>query len=224
MGSHWSYDLNGKKMADTIESFITKLKSEGVEQGKQQAELLRDEAKQESDRILNDAKTQAEKILSDANAEAESVLARGRTELELAARDATLKLLESLEKAMAAVLASQVESQLSDSEFLKGMIRSILERFVDADIDSYAPVKINVAPEMREQLCDWALGQLRISMQDDAGGFDFKDNLRQAGFEFSLHGATIEVSRESVVEVLMQLVGPKLREIVKQANQSGEGV
>lgn len=210
-------------MTDTIESFIAKLKSEGVEEGKRQADQLRNDAVQESDQIIAEAKKQAERIVADANAQAESIMSRSRTELELAARDAILKLRQALEMILENVMRKQVDDQLGDSNFLKELIQTIVQRYIDADIDSYAPIKINVAPEMRQQLCDWAIGRLRIDTQDDAGGFDFQDDLRQAGFEFSLHGATIEVTQESVVETLMQLVSPTLREVFKRANQPGEG-
>jgi len=210
-------------MTETLESFIAKLKTEGVEEGKRQADQLRNDAVQESDQIISDAKKQAERIIADANAQAESMLARSQTELELAARDAVLKLRESLEKILQAILHNQVGRQLDDSQFLKDMIQSIVQRYIDADIDSYAPVKINVEPEMRQQLCDWAIGKLRIDTGEDPGGFDFQDTLRQSGFEFSLHGATIEITQESVVETLMQLVSPNLRQVIKRVNQSGDG-
>jgi len=210
-------------MSDTIESFVAKLKSEGVDEGRRQAEQLRAEAQQESDRILAEARAQGDKVIAEAQAQADSILARGHTELELAARDAVLKLHEALERILREVLGGQVETQLSDAEFVRDLIQSILQRYIDADIDSYAPMKINVAPEMRTQLCDWALGKLRLDMADDTSGFDFRDTLREAGFEFSLHGATIEVTRESVLDTLMQMVSPSLREVIRQASQSTEG-
>ena len=206
-------------MADTIESFVAKLKLEGVEKGKREADQVRSDAEQQAEKTIADAKNQAEKIIADANGQADSILARSRTELELAARDAMLQLRESLEKALKAVLTNEVGTQLDDSQFLKELIQSIVQRYIDADIDSYAPVKINVEPEMHKQLCDWAIEKLRLDTKDDAGGLDFKDNWRQAGFEFSLHGATIEVTQESVVETLMNLVSPSLRDILRQAGR-----
>ena len=209
-------------MVETIESFVEKLKSEGVEEGKRQAEQLREDAEQQVQQILADAKKQAEKTVEDANAQAESILARSHTELELAARDAILKLRESLENALQAVLARPIDSQLNDAEFLKELIQSILMRYIEAEIDSYAPVKINVSPEMHKQLAEWAVDKLRLATTDDSESFDLKGTLRQAGFEFSLHGATIEITKESVVETLMQLVSPSLREVIAQANQEGK--
>lgn len=208
-------------MTDTIESFVTKLKSEGVEEGKRQADQLRSDAQQQAEQIVADAKSQAEKIIADANAEADSILARSHTKMELAVRDATLKLRDSLEKALQAVLTGPVESQLNDAEFLKELIQSIVSRYLEAEIESYAPMKISVSPDMHRKLVDWAVTNLRVAAIDDTAGIDVQDTLRQAGFEFSLHGATIEITMDSVVDTLMQLVGPSLREVLSQTG-SGE--
>ncbi len=201
-------------MADTIESFVTKLKSEGVEEGRRQAEQLRIDAEKQAARILADARSQAEKIVADANLEAENIVARGKTELELASRDAALKLRESLEKALERVLAGSVEEQLKDVAFLKQLIELIVKQYLKADETGEEVVTINVPPETRDQLTDWLVGKLRIDVQQSVAGMDIKDKLRQDGFEINFRGATIEVTRESVVEVLMQLVSPGLREIL----------
>jgi len=203
-------------MAETIESFVTKLRTEGIQQGKQEAQQIKEEARKEADSLLAEAKAQADKIIADANSEAKGIISRSRTELELASRDAILKLQESLEKALQAVLLGPVEGNLNDDAFLKELIQSIMDRFLSAAIDSYAPVKINITPEMNKKLANWAINELRNSSQK-IGGLDLHDNLRQAGFEFNMHGATIEVTRDSVLETLMNLVGPHLRDVLSSS-------
>ena len=210
-------------MADTIEAFVTKLKSEGVEQGKAEAEQIRTQTQQEADRILSDAKSQADNVIADAQKQANDILTRGRTELQLASRDAILKLSEALEKALRSAIQARTETQLKDSDFLKDVIKTIVQRYIDADIDTYAPVKIDVDPETYQQLCDWSLKELHEAAKGDSISFNFGDTLRQAGFEFNFRGATIEVTRDSVVDTLIELVSPNLRQIVREANQTGEG-
>ncbi|MFA4835874.1 MAG: hypothetical protein WC749_07395 [Dehalococcoidia bacterium] len=203
-------------MGETIESFLSKLKSEGIDQGKLEAEQLRSKAQRESGQVLSDAKAQAAKIVADANAEAASIMARSRTELELASRDAILKLRESLEKALQTVVSGPIEAQLKDVEFIKELIRSVTARYVEADIHGTGSVKINVTPAMQKQITDWAVNQLRKAVKDGSHGVDLKASLKQAGFEIGFRGGTIEVTQESVVESLMQLVGPGLREILSK--------
>ena len=201
-------------MADTIESFVSKIKSEGVEEGKRQAEQLRADAEKQAEQIVAEARSQAEKITADAHSEADSIISRGKTELELAARDATLKLRESVEKSLEKVLVGSVEEKLGDAEFLKQLIELIVKQYLEADETGMEVVTINVPPEMRQQLTDWLVGKLRIDARQSVTSLDIKDKLRQAGFEVSFRGATIEVTRDSVVEVLMHLVGPGLRDIL----------
>lgn len=210
-------------MADTIESFVEKLKSEGVEQGKREAEKLESEARTQADRILADARQQADKIVADARAEANNILHRGQTELELAARDAILKLHQTLERVLRAVLEAPVEGQLEDEEFLKDLIRSITVRYVEADLEGAGPVKLNVGQKMREELARWAQSELARSLKNEARDVRVTGELRQSGFELGIHGATIEVTRESVLETLMELVGPSLRETLGKAARSEEG-
>ena len=201
-------------MTESIESFVAKLKSEGLEAGQQQADQLRQKAQHDADEILAKAKQQAEKIVADANAQAQSSLARSRTELELAARDAALKLREALTGVLQGVLAGPVQDQLSNAEFLKDLLKNIANQYAQADAKGIGSVKLNVAPELQSQLAQWASENLKAAQ---AGAVDVTGTLKQAGFELNTTGATIEVTQESVVATLMELVGPSLRDVFKTA-------
>ncbi len=205
-------------MTETIDSLVEKLKSEGIEQGRQEAGQLLEEARQQSEKIIAEAESKAADIIAEANKEAESLVRRGHTELELAARDATLKLQEALQRSLMSVIGRAVEEKLDDAEFVKELIHSIVVRYVEADIMDSHLMEIDVSPAMRDRLSEWAINQLRQVTADSSIYVDIKDNLRQAGFEVSFEGATVEITRESVVETLMQLVGPRLREILRKTD------
>lgn len=209
-------------MPETIESFVAKLKSEGVEQGQLQAEELRDQACQQAQQVAQEAQQQAEKIIADAQAEAENIMARSRTELELAARDAGLKLRESLQRALQAVLAGSVAEQLSDKEFLQALLSDIVTQYVQADVKSQGGVKLNLSPELRSQLGDWSLDKLRQAAQNPDAEVDVQDSLRQGGFEVNISGATVEVTQESVLELMHELVGPSLRGLFDKSMAGGK--
>ncbi len=210
-------------MADTIESFVAKLQEQGVQAGKQQADQLRTEAQQQARQVVQDARKEAEKILADARAEAEETLARSRTELELAARDAVLRLQAALARVLSAILAGDVAQHLKDSDFLGRLLHEIVIEYVKQDFERRDVLKINVAPEMREKLISWALqeiGEERVEKVRPA--IDLKGTLADAGFEYTHGGSTVEVTRESVVETLMDLVGPHLREVLQKAATEGQ--
>ena len=203
-------------MAETIESFVAKLKAEGVEAGKETAEKLKAEAEGQAKEIVQRAEAQAEKIVADARAEAESVLSRSRTELELAARDATLKLRAALSRALGAVLLHEVKERLSDADFLKELIREVVLQYVRADAEGAGSVEIALPPDMKDRLSAWAVGELKKAAGKGAA-VDLKATLGQAGFEYTVSGGTVEVTADAVVETLRELVGASLRETLERA-------
>ena len=205
-------------MADTIESFVAKLQADGVDAGRKQAETIQADAQAGADRILADAQKQAEKILADAEAEAGNLLARGKTELTLAARDTTLKLQDALSGAMQALVSEAVKGPIQDPTFLGKLLHEIVLMYVEQLQQSRGVMQINVPKEMREGLVEWALRELgRTAIDGVRGLFNLEAHLKTAGFEYSVTGATVEVTAESVTNALTELLTPRLREILDQA-------
>jgi len=205
-------------MAETIESFVAKLQAEGVQAGQQEADRLRAEAKQQAEEITRQAQKDGEAIVADAKKQADDLLARSRTELDLAVRDAILRLQDALSRMLAAVLARKVEEPLRDHEFLGRLLHDLVMQYVEADCQRREVLKINVAPELREKLIAWALQEIgQEAVEEVRPSLDLKGTLADAGFEYTLGESTVEVTRESVVETLMDLVGPALRETLEKA-------
>jgi V/A-type H+-transporting ATPase subunit E len=209
-------------MADTIEAFVARLQAEGVEAGRKEAEQLKDDARKEAEAIAADARKEADGIVARARNEAESIVTRGRTELELAARDTVLRLRESLNRALEAVLAAHARETLSDSSFLGKVLHDIVLTYTRADAEGSRRIEINIPPEQQEELRKWALkeiGQERLEGLHPC--IDLKATLKTVGFEYSAEGGRVEVTEESVVEMLKELVSPRLREVVENAVEQG---
>lgn len=205
-------------MAETIESFVAKLQAEGVQTGQEEARKLCDEANKQAGQILDEARRQADKIVADANAQAQSIVQRGRSELELASRDAVLKLRDSLGKVIRAVLAKAASKQLSDVKFLGELLHDLVLLHAKSGLEGADSIRINVRPELHEKLADWAFGELEQKRTDESNiSIDLKGQLAADGFEYSVVGATVEVTPESVVEVLWEMLTPDLREVIEKA-------
>jgi V/A-type H+-transporting ATPase subunit E len=206
-------------MAETIESFVQKLQADGVQAGQQEAEKIRQAARKEADETLRQAKQEAEKIVAQARAEAEDVLARSKTELQLAARDAALRLREALSRALEAVLAQGAREKLADVSFLGQVMHDLVMLYARSQLAGEAePLVLNVQPEMRKKLKEWALGEIGQQRVDSLRhAFDLKGTLSTAGFEYKASDATVEVTLDSVVQTLKELVGPSLQEVLDQA-------
>jgi len=210
-------------MAETIETFVAKLQAEGVEAGQKQADRIRAEAEAQAEKTLQQARREAEKIVADAKARAAETKARAETELALASRDAVLRLQEALGRALSGVLGEQVRARMEDPGFLGKVLHELVMAYVKSDVECKEVLKISVPQEMREKLIAWAMqeiGQERVEKVRPS--IDLKGTLRDAGFEYTIRGSTVEVTREAVVETLMDLVGPAMRDRIRAAAE-GKG-
>lgn len=208
-------------MADTIESFVAKLQAEGVDAGKAQAEKLRTEADAQAQRIVADAQAQAAKIIATAQADADNLLARGKTELQLAARDTSLKLHEALNRGMLAIVAQSVKEPMSDPAFLGKLLHEIILLYVKELQANKDVMRINVPEDLRSALSNWALHEIGQAALDGMHGvMDMKSTLAGAGLEYTVSGATVEITPESVTQSLSEILSPALRDALNQAMDS----
>jgi V/A-type H+-transporting ATPase subunit E len=203
-------------MAETIQSFVTKLQQEGVEAGEKQAEELRRQAQKDAEKIVADAQQEAEKIVANAKQEAQQHVERSQTELNLAARDTVLKLRDSLNRALQSVVRAGTQEALDNVDFLGKVLHEVITSYAQSDREGTDQIRITVKPELRDQLVDWALGEIGRK-EGKHVGIDLKGTLKQSGFEYTCAGATVEVTLDSVVEMLTDMVSPKLRETLDQA-------
>ena len=206
-------------MADTIESFVKKLQADGVDVGRQEAAKIQQAARDEAEKTIDDAKRQAEKIVADARADADGMLARAKTELQLASRDAVLKLRNALARALEAIVAEGTKEKLADAGFLGQVLHDLVKLYAESHMGARsAPMTIDVQPEMKQKLREWALSELGQQAIDPLrSSFNLRGALAATGFEYKIAGATVEVTVESVVEMLKDLVGPGLRDVLDRA-------
>jgi len=204
-------------MAETIEAFIAKLQKEGVQAGQEAAEKVLAKAHQKAESIVAEAEAKAKQIVEAAKSQAAGDLAKAKTEMELAARDTVLRLREALSGVLREVLAAGVKGPLTSPEFLKGLLYDIVLQYVQADLGDKATFRINVAPEMRQKLAEWAMQHLRQKADLKGISIDLKGTLAEAGFEYQVDGANVEVTQSAVVEALTDLVNPTLREMIERA-------
>jgi len=210
-------------MASTIEEFVSKLQADGVQAGQAEAEKITAQAQKQAEQRIQQAKAEADKIISAAKKEADSSLSKSKTEMELAVRDSIKKLRRVIAAGIEAVLAAPVQEPLQNSDFLSKVLHEMVLEYIKADIAHKPEIKINLQPEMYQKLVAWAIGEIRQAVEGKSARLDLKGNLRKAGFEFTIvGGATVEVTEDSVVAALADMVGPKLRELLDQAMKNAQ--
>jgi V/A-type H+-transporting ATPase subunit E len=210
-------------MPESIESFVAKLQTEGVEAGKQAAEKVKADAQAEAEKVVADARQQAEKIQADAEAKAKETQERTKTELSLAARDTVLKLRDSLGRGLSGLLAEGVKENLEDEGLLRDVLREMILLYAKADAEQAGAVTVTVSDEMQGKLSDWAKSELAQALSGRNAKVDLKGGLAQAGFEYEVDGATVEVTLDAVVEVLSEMLSDPVREILQQGLAEKKG-
>lgn len=202
-------------MVESIETFINKLHEDGVQAGQQAAEEIIEKAQQQAREHIVKAEEQAQQIIQQARQEAERNRVRVETELKLAARDIVFRVQETLNRVLQAVLADAVDGKLQDAEFLGGLIRDVVMRYVDADVSGGDAVEVNVTEDMQRQLLSGAVTAFQPG-QAEQSRVNLVGQLKKAGFEYKVAGATVEVTEDSVVQVLSGFLSPELRRRVEQ--------
>ena len=203
-------------MAETIESFVEKLQKEGIETGKAEAEKIIADARSQAEKIIAEARTQADAIINDARAQAQRDLKRGKDELELACRDTILHLRETINKIIKAILEQAVDEKLHDDKFLEDLIREVVIQYAKQDAEGTRSIEIKLNDETLQAILSRTTGQMTRANQTK-GGMDLKSGLKSAGFEYESGEGKVEVTADSITEVLMEMISPRLREVIAKA-------
>lgn len=199
---------------ESIESFVKKLQAEGVDAGRRAAEKIKEDAKQEAEKIIARAEAEAERIIAKAKNDADKTFSRMQTELDLAVRDAILKLRETIGKILSAMLTRKIEKHLSNPDFFVKVIREVITGYAKADAAQQPFMKVDISSKMGDKLGDDLLTDLIANLSEEHEKIALQATLSKAGFEYKIDGATVEVSPDSVSELVSEMVRPALQEMI----------
>ncbi len=210
-------------MAHTLQSFVETLRADGVEAGRQAAEKIHDEAQRQAEQMIREAETEARQIVEEAEKQAEMTLERTRTDLELAARDTVARLRDVLSQAINRLLKQAASKTLDNSDFLQELISEVASAYAKSDAMGKHTIELNVPKAMERKLVDWAIASCRHKEDRQRLSVELHSALSTAGFEYKAAGGTVEVTPESVVQVLSQIVTPKLQQLVASSQKDQDG-
>ena len=120
-------------------------------------------------------------------------------------------------RALNGVLAEGVRQRLRDAGFLQELLRDLVSRYVRADIEGAGGIQINVSKEIQQRLARWAIETIRAEHGGHHRTVELRGSLAGAGFEYSISEGTTEITVQSVVNVLSDLISGELREILANA-------
>ena len=121
-------DATPAQVAAGVEQLIARLRDQGVEAGRSQAEQMLAEAREEAQHTLEQARSEAKRIVDEARQEAEKLERAGKQALELALRDSVLAMKTRLMERFRGEVRQLVGEEQKKQEILEKMILEVVGR------------------------------------------------------------------------------------------------
>lgn len=193
-----------------IDQLIEKIKSEGVETAKQNADEIVQNAKKEADSIVSDAKKEAEKIINDAKQQTELFQNNAELAIKQAARDSELVVKTNIIALFDQVFKKEAGSTLAP-DFMKSLIEKIVAEWgKDNEVDILVNEKDQKALEslLAQGVKGAAKDGITVKVSDDIA----------EGFRIGLKGEDVyyDFSDATIAEMLKSFLSPKLKEILER--------
>ena len=213
-----------------IEALIARLKQEGVDEGRAEAERVLAEAESRASTILTDAETEAKSRVDAAEAETERLKRAGKEALEIAMRDAVLELKQGLTERFAEQVSGTVSEVMREDEMLKNIVLAIAARSrADAGLDSAKKIDV-ILPravvgldELRrkpEELREGSLTHFAATAAADMlrKGISFsraEDEADGIRVVLTNEGVVVDLTDRAVADVILSHLQPRFRALLE---------
>lgn len=213
-----------------IEALISRLKDEGVGEGRAEAERLVADAQKRAHRITEKAEAEAKTTVETAKREADALRRAGEDALKVAARDTILDLKSQLEKRFSEQVAKSVAAAMRDESLLQKMILEVTGRArAESGADRAAKVEV-VLPrtvvgldELRrkpESLREGSLAHFAAAAAADMlreGVTFLRAEDEEGGIRLKLadRGVELDLSDRAVAEAILVHLQPRFRALLE---------
>ena len=193
---------------DKIQELTSKLYSEGIEKGKEEAEKIIAEAKALSNQIVEDAKNKAQQIIADAEKTAQELKSNTEAELKLYASQAVEALKTEIVNLVTDKLAeSNVKAALEDKEFMQKIILELVKNWTRDE-------KLVIGVENAEELENYIAGNAK-SLLDKGLKIESVNGIK-TGFVLSPEDGTYKVKfgEEEFIEYFKGFLRPRIQKLL----------
>ncbi len=211
-----------------VEALIERLRADGVEHGRAQAEKLITEAEARAEWVLSQAKEEAERLRREAQEEAERLERSGREALNTAARDAVLALKTQLTQRFTGEVRRLVGGETKKKELLDKMILEVVgqgkEEAAKAEkLEVILPREIVGLEELSRNPEELEQGDLTqflrlVSRKLARDGVNFgvaEDERGGLRIELTDEGVVLDCSDQAIADVLLAHLQPRFRALLE---------
>ena len=219
-----------EQVSQGVDELISRLRNEGVDAGKTQAQHILERANKEAKVIVHQAKVQAKQTKREAKKEADGLLNGGQEALKTAMRDAVLAMKTALTDSFKADVRRLVVKELEQPDVLKALILEIAGTVAtearvagDNDVEVMLPKhavgleELQNSPEKLENspLTDLVYGLTR-DMLIDGVRFGVSDEISQ-GIQVKLvdRDLVLDFTDQAIGTILLQHLQPRFRAILE---------
>ena len=219
-----------RQVSSGVESLIQRLKKEGVEQGREEAEKIRNEAIEQAQKIIRGAKSEAEAIVQNARDEAKKLETSGKESLHIAARDTVLDMKSMLMQRFTSDMQRLVSAEMKQKDLIQRIILEIVRRTRqdvgirdDEDMEVILPRDVVGLEDLRrkpDKFEEDTLTQFVRSLTGDIlrEGIHFKVSDDSAGgirVRLTERNIEIDINEESVSAILLEHLQPRFRALLE---------
>jgi len=209
-----------------VKELIDRIRDEGVQAARQEADRIISEAKAQAARIVSEAKTEAAALKKEAETATQREQMAAIEALRIAARDTGLELRAAVMAAFEEHVRRLVTDVTSDGSVLRDMILVLAGRAAEDLIrnkDAAILVPRHLADEASPELEEF-LRQTAVSLSADVlrKGIELIPSSEiQGGARVRLVGDDLEtdLSDEALSEMMLKLLLPRYRKILAEAGQ-----
>ena len=212
-----------------VEALIERLRGEGVEQGREEAKRIVNDAEKRATWMIEQAEQDAEELRRGAREEARRLEHSAREALRVAARDSVLEMQATLTHRFRDHLRWLVGQSLSQEDLLQRLILELAARTrADTPLDAERDVEVMLPrdvvgleelrrhPEaLKEGTLSWfVVAQAREVLRE---GVRFSRGEHESGLRIRLHEHEMEldISDEAVAELLLAHLQPRFRAMLE---------
>lgn len=206
-----------------VQELIDRIRDEGIQETRQRAEKILDDARKEAEAILAKAKEEADVMVAASAAEIESRDKSAMEALKLAARDAVLQLKTGVARAFEDHVRRLVTTATMDKELIRTIVLALArdkakEVTMDSDLEIMVAKALFEDAELDESLRDRGKKQI-LSLSGDMlrEGVELipSDDVK-GGVRIKLVGEDLEIdlTDEAIADLLIQFMSPRFISIL----------
>jgi V/A-type H+-transporting ATPase subunit E len=218
---------NNHEVSSGVQDLIARLRDEGVDAGRKEAEEIVQKATEQAAQIVAEAKDQAKEMIEKAREEIDMERTASQEAFKVAIRDTRLELGEELKAVFAAHVRRLVSAELQDKDFLRQILLTIAGRAA-ATVPEDQPLEVlvcrevftdgdtckNVTETSKEALRHFVLG---VSGEMLREGVELKPSTdMESGIRIRLVGEDVEIdlTDQALSDLILKHLLPRYRNIV----------